>query len=97
VIVPFYTENFANVVSEALAHARPVIASRATPWREVEQHGCGLWVDNDPGSLTSAIQKMNGYDRIAMGLRGRQWMAAAFSWDEQARRMLSLYESLVHG
>lgn len=97
VIVPSHTENFGNVVAEALAHARPVIVSRATPWREVEQYRCGLWVDNDPGSLTSALQKMNGYDRIAMGLRGRQWMAAAFSWHEQSRRMLSLYESLVHG
>jgi glycosyltransferase involved in cell wall biosynthesis len=97
VVVPSHTENFGNVVAEALAHARPVIVSRATPWSEVEQYGCGLWVDNDPRSLAAALQTLQGSDRSAMGLRGRQWMIAAFSWHEQARRMLSLYESLVHG
>jgi glycosyltransferase involved in cell wall biosynthesis len=95
VIVPSHTENFANVVAEALAHARPVIASRATPWSEVEQHECGLWVDNDPHSLAFALKIIHSRDRIKMGLRGRQWMAHSFSWLEQARRMACLYEELV--
>lgn len=95
VVVPSHTENFANVVAEALAHARPVIASRATPWREVEQYDCGLWVDNDPDSLALALKTIHSRDRIEMGRRGRQWMAHAFSWLEQARRMLSVYEDLV--
>jgi glycosyltransferase involved in cell wall biosynthesis len=95
VAVPSHTENFANVVAEALAHARPVIASRATPWREIERHDCGLWVDNDSASLASAIAAISSRDRMEMGRRGRQWMTDSFSWHEQARRMLSLYQELV--
>jgi glycosyltransferase involved in cell wall biosynthesis len=95
VVLPSHTENFGLVVAEALAHARPVIASRGTPWREVEQHECGFWVNNDPSSLGSAIQRINRCDRPAMGQRGRDWMATSFSWQERAVSMLSLYEHLL--
>jgi glycosyltransferase involved in cell wall biosynthesis len=96
VIVPSHTENFALVVAEALAHSRPVIASRGTPWQAIETHECGLWVGNDPASLASAIHKLSNCDRVAMGRRGRAWMERDFSWSEQARRMLSLYQELAH-
>jgi glycosyltransferase involved in cell wall biosynthesis len=95
VIVPSYTENFGMVIAEALAHARPVIASTGTPWREIQKRGCGFWVENDPGSLRSAIESIGCSDRLAMGIRGREWMIEEFSWERQARRMLSLYESLL--
>jgi glycosyltransferase involved in cell wall biosynthesis len=95
VIVPSYTENFGLVVAEALAHARPVIASHGTPWREIEDRGCGLWVDNDPPALAAAIQKIAKRDRAAMGDIGRHWMQESFSWRERARSMLSLYEHLL--
>lgn len=95
VVIPSHTENFGQVVAEALAHARPVIASVGTPWQAIKQHECGLWVDNDPGSLASAIQKMTRSNRIAMGLRGRDWMTTSFSWRERARNMLTVYEQLL--
>jgi glycosyltransferase involved in cell wall biosynthesis len=94
VVIPSHTENFGLVVAEALAHARPVIASRGTPWAAVEQRDCGLWVNNDPSSLASAIQRITQRDRLAMGLRGREWMASSFSWRERAVSMLGLYEQL---
>jgi glycosyltransferase involved in cell wall biosynthesis len=95
VIVPSYTENFGVVVAEALAHARAVIASRGTPWREIEDRGCGVWVENDPASLAAAIEQLAARDRAAMGQRGREWMQESFSWRERARSMLSLYEHLL--
>jgi glycosyltransferase involved in cell wall biosynthesis len=95
VAIPSHTENFANVVAEALAHARPVIASRATPWAEIERHDCGLWVGNDPLSLASALAAIGSRNRVEMGLRGRQWMTDSFSWLEQGRRMANVYEELV--
>ena len=57
VVAPSFTENFAIVVAEALAHGAAVIASTGTPWKEVERVGCGLWVNNDPASLADAIIK----------------------------------------
>lgn len=96
-VVPSFTENFGMVVAEALAHAVPVVASRGTPWAEVEKHGCGLWVENTPESLAVALGEIKSRDLAEMGKRGRAWMARQFSWDSVANRMLNLYERLASG
>ncbi len=99
VVVPSFTENFAIVVAEALAHGCAVIASTGTPWKEVEDKGCGLWVANDPTSIAQAISKMSSMPLAEMGERGRRWMAADFSWDKCASEMIALYKSMLthHG
>ena len=94
-VVPSYTENFAMVVAEALAHGVPVIASRGTPWREIESHDCGLWVENDPESLARAIEQMRVQDLHLMGQNGRRWMQESFSWQSASERMYTIYERLV--
>ena len=95
VVVPSHTENFGIVVAEALAHSRPVVVSRGTPWSEVEARNCGRWVENDPASLAEAIRDVGTRDRVAMGKLGRAWMIEAFSWEEQTRRMLGLYQQVL--
>lgn len=99
VVVPSFTENFAIVVAEALAHAVAVIASTGTPWKEVEHKGCGLWVANDPASIADAISKISSMPIAEMGARGRRWMAADFSWDKCASEMVALYKKMLmeHG
>lgn len=90
-VVPSFTENFAMVIAEALAHGVPVIASRGTPWQAVVQRGCGLWVENDPDSLANAAREVRGLDLELMGRRGRQWMQESFSWEAAAVRMHDVY------
>ncbi len=67
-VVPSFTENFGMVIAESLAHGVPVIASKGTPWKEIEKKGCGYWVDNSPESLTVSIKnelpEMGGNGRI---------------------------------
>lgn len=94
-VVPSYTENFAMVVAEALAHGVPVIASRGTPWADVETRGCGFWVNNDPDSLADSINRISHLDLGAMGARGREWMKCEFSWEAVAGKMLELYTRLA--
>lgn len=94
-VVPSYTENFGMVVAEALAHGVPVIAGRGTPWKELMQRQCGLWVVNDPASLGKAINEMQGLNLSQMGRNGRQWMEESFSWEAVAGRMYTVYSSLV--
>jgi glycosyltransferase involved in cell wall biosynthesis len=94
-VVPSFTENFAIVVAEALAHGAAVIASTGTPWREVERKGCGMWVANDPASLADAISKINAMPIAEMGERGRRWMAADYSWEKCASEMIALYRTLL--
>lgn len=94
-VVPSHTENFGMVVAEALAHAVPVIASKGTPWKRIEEIGCGLWVDNDPGSVAHAIERIGAMPLAEMGRRGRTWMAEEFSWSRRAREMRECYSSLL--
>jgi glycosyltransferase involved in cell wall biosynthesis len=94
-VVPSHSENFGIVVAEAMAHGVPVIASRGTPWAEIETRGSGLWVDNSAASLAAAIDFMADADRYAMGQAGRQWMLEAFSWPSIARSMAALYSMLL--
>lgn len=95
VVVPSYTENFANVIAEALARAVPVIASRGTPWAGLEAHGCGLWVANDAASLAAALERIAGMPLALMGARGRDWMIDRYSWERSARDMMRCYEELL--
>ena len=94
-VFPSYTENFAMVVAEALAHGVPVIASKGTPWSGVETHGCGLWIENDPATLAAAIERMSRMALREMGERGRRWMEQEFAWETVAREMLQLYGKLL--
>jgi glycosyltransferase involved in cell wall biosynthesis len=91
-IAPSYIENFGMVVAEGLAHGLPVIASKGMPWKEIEQMGCGLWVDNDPDTLASSIERISRMPLEAMGLKGRKWMEQEYSWGSAARKMRKLYE-----
>jgi glycosyltransferase involved in cell wall biosynthesis len=91
-LVPSYTENFAIVVAEALAHGVPVIASKGTPWSRLEEMQCGLWVDNDPESLAAAIRSISAMRLQIMGLKGREWMRNEFSWHSVTKQMLDLYQ-----
>ncbi len=94
-IVPSYTENFAIVVAEALAHGVPVIASKGTPWSRLEEIRCGLWVDNDPAILADAIRRINSMPLQDMGRRGREWMQSEFSWRSVTSQMLALYQRVL--
>jgi glycosyltransferase involved in cell wall biosynthesis len=94
-LVPSHTENFGIVVAESLAHAVPVIASKGTPWSGLETNRCGLWVDNDPETLASAIRKIRTLPLQEMGQRGREWMAKEFSWQSLSGEMLAAYRECI--
>ena len=94
-LVPSHVENFGIVVAESLAHAVPVIASKGTPWIGLETNRCGLWVDNDPESLATAIRKIRTLPLQEMGQRGREWMEKDFSWESLSGEMLALYRECI--
>jgi glycosyltransferase involved in cell wall biosynthesis len=95
VVAPSHVENFGMVIAEALAHAVPVIAGKGTPWRGLQTNGCGLWVDNDPQSLSAAMRHMRDLPLRDMGRRGRRWMEREFSWDRISSEMLQLFRDSV--
>jgi len=94
-VVPSHTENFGLVVAESLAHGVPVVASTGTPWRELQDRGCGLWVENSPAQLAAAIDRISRCDLSSMGYRGREWMQREYQWGAIAARTLQVYREIA--
>lgn len=97
-VLPSVTENFGNVVAEALAHRVPVIASTGTPWSGLRDRDCGWWVEPSVEELARTIHEaltLGADTRIAMGERGRRWMIEEFSWPRVARSMADFYFDVV--
>ena len=57
-ILPSKSENFGNVVVEALAQGTPVIASKGTPWEMLNTTEAGFWIDNFSDSIKSTIEEV---------------------------------------
>lgn len=52
-----HSENFGNVVIEALSQGTPVIASTGTPWSGLNEEKAGYWIDNSPESIADCIDQ----------------------------------------
>jgi glycosyltransferase involved in cell wall biosynthesis len=61
-VLPSHTENFGNVVIEALNRGLPVIASKGTPWQVLEDSKCGFWVENNPEDLSKTVTEFLNMD-----------------------------------
>lgn len=97
-ILPSLTENFGNVVVEALAHRIPVIASTGTPWGGLRDRDCGWWIHPTVEGLAAAIDEalaISPAARAEKGERGRRWMIESFSWSSFAGRMADFYADVV--
>lgn len=57
-ILPSKSENFGNVVLEALAQGTPVIASKGTPWEILEEYNAGFWVEPNKREIAKFIIKL---------------------------------------
>ena len=97
-VLPSFTENFGAVVADALAHGKCAIASRFTPWKALEERGCGWWVDNAPEALAAAIDgafaAQERGELPKMGERAAAFAAERFSWQAIARSMAEEYSRI---
>lgn len=97
-VLPTHSENFGMVVAEALAHGCPAVVSRGAPWPGLQAEECGWWVDNSVQSLTAALDaamQLPAEQLVAMGLRGRAWMARDYGWEAIGQKMDSAYRWLL--
>jgi glycosyltransferase involved in cell wall biosynthesis len=95
-VVASHSENFSNVVVEALNLRTPVVASLGTPWAELAEAGCGAWVANQPESLADAIAPFITSPRVRLeaGAAGRHLVQRKYTWPTIARQMAELYDSV---
>ena len=105
-VLPTYSENFGIVVAEALWAGVPVITTKGTPWKELEDRKCGKWIDlptegsnpSDWRTLVAALECMMSMpddERRQMCENGRRLVEEKYTWDAVVKMMVKGYESLV--
>ena len=96
--MPSEFENFGNVIVEGLIRQIPCIATKGAPWKGLETHRCGWWVEYNQKAITAAIREAfhtSGEDLKEMGCRGRKLAEDTYSVFSVALKMKTLYEWIL--
>jgi glycosyltransferase involved in cell wall biosynthesis len=99
-ILPSDSENFGMTVVEALACGTPAIATKGTPWRDLEIHKCGWWADTTVEGIQGALEQAVALplsDLHGMGIRGRNLAETIYSWGKVAEQMFEFYDWVIGG
>ena len=93
-VLPSYTEGFPNVVVEAMALGKPIVATRVGAIPEMLRDGGGILVDRqDVGGLARAMaQVMADSDlRLHLGTRARQRAVSEYSLESVFAQYLAVW------
>ena len=97
-VLPTYSENFGIVVAEALWAGVPVIATKGTPWQELNERDCGWWIDIGVEPLAAVLSEamsLTDETRGEMGARGKNLVVEKYTWHSAAEVMANEYIKLV--
>jgi len=93
--MPSEFENLGNVVLEGLVRGIPCIATKGSPWKDLEDNKCGWWINYSQIDIAEAIHSAystSKSDLVKMGERGHLLMQRKYSVNTIARQMKELYE-----
>ncbi|MFC1630632.1 glycosyltransferase [Pseudomonadota bacterium] len=96
-VLPSYSENFGNVVPEAMVRGVPVIVTEEVGAKEiVKKSGGGVVTSED--LLSSKITALldDEETRNHMGEKGKEWIRGSLTWDKVADDMEHCYLSSVN-
>lgn len=97
-VLPSKSENFGMVVPEALINEIPVIASKGTPWEELNTCNAGWWIETGIEPLVEALKKamqLSDEERQVMGQNGRKLVEENYSIESVAAKMIRLYDWIL--
>jgi len=97
-VLPTYSENFGNVVAEAMARGIPVITTTGTPWSALKEHRCGWYIEPTAAALQTALGELvttDAQQRAAMGRRGRAYALKSFSIEAVRKALLQMYHGVL--
>lgn len=89
-----HNENFGIVYTESLAAGTPIVASRNTPWAEVEEADCGKWVNNSVDQTAQAMIEMLEKDRKLMRVNSKK-LAEKYDWKNIAVKFKEVFEKMI--
>jgi glycosyltransferase involved in cell wall biosynthesis/LmbE family N-acetylglucosaminyl deacetylase len=98
-IFPTFREGFGLVLLEAMAAAKPILASRLEVFNEIVEEGktADYFTPGDPEDLARAANQMlTNRDRLTrMGEQGRRTIHARFSIHQTAQALESIYDTAL--
>jgi glycosyltransferase involved in cell wall biosynthesis len=97
-VLPSYSENFGNVVAEAMAMGCPVVVTPEVGLaRFVTEARAGIIADGEPMSLAGAIRKLHGDVKLRkdMGVAGRFAVEKSLSWTGIALQLETVYHDII--
>jgi glycosyltransferase involved in cell wall biosynthesis len=97
-VLPSYSENFGNVVAEAMAMGCPVVVSREVGIAAlVEAEGAGIVPCCGPLELAAAVRGLlaDPAARLELGRRGRSAVRMRLSWDGVAQQTEDFYRRVI--
>lgn len=94
---PSLSENFGNAALEALWSGRPVVASRGTPWAELEEREAGFWLELDEQVWADALVRLakDPAMRRRFGANAAAWAKFDFDNEVVSARLENLYAELA--
>lgn len=92
--LPSHNENFGIVYTESLASGTPIIASKNTPWSEVEDFDCGRWVENSIEETSKAMNEVLAKNREVMKINSL-CLAQKYDWANIAKQFKKLFEEML--
>ena len=97
-VLPSYSENFGNVVAEAMAMGCPVAVTPEVGIASlVESCGAGIVTGGEPREFASAVRDLlESPTRLReMGIRGKQAVRERLSWEAVAQATEQLYRQII--
>lgn len=92
------TENFGNVVIEALNQGTPVIASKGTPWEILPEAHCGYHISNEPKVIAETIDQvlsLSDEDYNTLKNNAYKLVDEKFLIKTQIINWIKVYQSLI--
>jgi glycosyltransferase involved in cell wall biosynthesis len=99
-VLPSYSENFGNVVLEAMAAGCPVAVTPEVGAADiVRESGAGAVLDGDPAKLGAGLCTLiaNPVALKRMGEKGREFVSQRYTWEAVSLQMEEAYRQAIAG
>ena len=97
-VLPSYSENFGNIIAEAMAAKLPVLTTQGTPWEEIEKFNTGWWVPLCQKNIDNALCEALACGEIELEKKGANGfkLIQNYKIQDQAKKMKQVYAWILN-